>query len=195
MWRPEKLVSWELMKFSEGKCKDLQLRRNNPLHRLSVNWLESSFAQHRWEHTWNAWWSSRAPQVKQRATKTSESLQHLMDGERLRDLGLLSLRKRRLRRIKCQKGKVKNTARSFLRESRDRTRGTNRNTRHLNQGRQQGQGYKTTASSPTKTKESFYLEDSLTLNQVAQRWCSFPPWRHVKPGWISSQATCYSGPC
>ncbi|PKU42709.1 galanin receptor type 2-like [Limosa lapponica baueri] len=77
----DRLESWaerNLMKFSEGKCRVQHLGRNNPLHqdRKDRELLE---------------------RVQQRAMKMIKQTEHFSYEERLRDLGLFSLKKRRLR--------------------------------------------------------------------------------------------------
>lgn len=188
VWRPEKWVSWDLNYFSEGKCKDLQLGRNNPMHRLSVNWLESRFAQHRWEHIWNAWWSSRALQLKQRATKTIEGLQHLMDVKRLRELVLFSLRKKQAQEDQMPERESKKYNQTLLKgaQRQDKRQSVQTEIWELLSGQAARTGLQNNSLTTHQNKTKFFFEYSVTLNQVAQRWCSFPPWRHSKPGWILS---------
>jgi len=55
----DRLESWaerNLMRFSKGKCRDLQLGRNNPMHqyRLGVDLLQSSSV----ERDWECWWTT-----------------------------------------------------------------------------------------------------------------------------------------
>ncbi|RMC10397.1 hypothetical protein DUI87_13201 [Hirundo rustica rustica] len=93
------------MKFTKSKCRVLHFGHNNPLqcYRLGTVWLDS--AQE--ERDLGALVSSQLPQfrkdfemlecVQRRATRLVRGLEHEPSEEQLRELGLFSLKKRRLR--------------------------------------------------------------------------------------------------
>ncbi|KAK4827637.1 hypothetical protein QYF61_019847 [Mycteria americana] len=104
--RLEKWADRDLMKFNKEKCKVLHLGSNNPVYQymLVANHLEALVRPHL-EYCVQFW----APQykaemgilerVQQRITKMDKGLEHVMYEEGLRELGLCSLEKRKLRGI------------------------------------------------------------------------------------------------
>ncbi|KAK4823276.1 hypothetical protein QYF61_000371 [Mycteria americana] len=89
------------MRFNKAQCKVLHLGHNNPMqcYRLGEEWLESCLAE-----KGLAFWAPHYKEdievlerVQRRATKLVKGLEHKSDEERLRELGLFSLEKRRLR--------------------------------------------------------------------------------------------------
>ncbi|GAB0176057.1 triadin [Grus japonensis] len=96
--RLERWAHVNLMKFNKAKCKVLHIGQHSPKHnfRLGGEWIESSPAS-----------SSGGPQYKEdiellkqvqrRAMKVIRGLKHLSYEDRLRELGLFRLEKRRLR--------------------------------------------------------------------------------------------------
>jgi len=104
-------------------------------------------------------------------------IEHLTYEERLRELGLFSLEKGRLREdliaaFQYLKGAYKKAGEGlFTRAWNDRTRG---NGFKLKEGRFRS----------AIRKKIFYYKGGETLEQVAQRSWMPPPWKCLRPGWM-----------
>jgi len=89
------------MRFNKGKCRVLHMGRNNPKHqyRFGTDLLESSSVERDLgvQVDDRLMMSQQCALVAKHVTKMIRGLEHLSYEERLRELGLCSLKKKRLR--------------------------------------------------------------------------------------------------
>ncbi|KAK4815131.1 hypothetical protein QYF61_017572 [Mycteria americana] len=143
----DRLDRWaeaKCMGFNKAKCWVLHLGHSNPMqrYRLGEEWLESCLVEKDLGVLFRAPHYKRdiegLARVQRRAAKLVKGLEHKADGERLRELGLFSLEKRRLTGdlialYNCLKGGCREVGVGlFSQVTSDRTRG---NGLKLRQGR------------------------------------------------------------
>ncbi|KAK4810790.1 hypothetical protein QYF61_008762 [Mycteria americana] len=94
--RLEKWVHRNLMQFTKGKCQVLHLGRNNPRHQYMLVRPHLEYCVQFWAPQYKRHMDI-LEKVQQRATKMIKGLEYLSYEKRLRELGMFSLEKRRLR--------------------------------------------------------------------------------------------------